>query len=140
MTYETIYPEVAKQRLDSGEWQYLDVRTVEEFEAGHVPGAFNIPYAVRGAMGMELNRDFVTEVKKHFPADAKLFLSCAAGIRSAGACDLLEPEGYTGITNMDGGFSGRSDPSGQLAVQGWAARGFQTSNEPVKGRTYAELK
>ncbi|MCP3917191.1 MAG: rhodanese-like domain-containing protein [bacterium] len=37
----------------------MDVRTVEEYEAGHVPGAFNIPYAFRGAVGMELNPNFV---------------------------------------------------------------------------------
>jgi len=139
MAYDTIDPEAAKERLDTGEWQYIDVRTVEEYEAGHVPGAFNIPYAFRGSMGMELNPNFVSEVEKHFQRDDKLVLSCAAGIRSAGACDLLD-SGFTSIVNMDGGFSGRRDPGGSVLMEGWASRGFPTTAEPQAGRTYAELK
>ena len=44
MTFETTDPEGAKERLDGDqEWTFLDVRTVQEFEAGHVPGAYNVP-------------------------------------------------------------------------------------------------
>lgn len=32
-------------------YEYLDVRTVEEFQAGHAPGAVNIPVMVRGPGG-----------------------------------------------------------------------------------------
>ncbi|KHN24869.1 Thiosulfate sulfurtransferase, chloroplastic, partial [Glycine soja] len=31
--------------------QYLDVRTPEEFNAGHAPGAINIPYMFRVGSG-----------------------------------------------------------------------------------------
>ncbi len=41
-----ITPEQAKELLDSNQgYVYLDVRTVPEFEAGHVPGAKNVPGA-----------------------------------------------------------------------------------------------
>jgi rhodanese-related sulfurtransferase len=39
-----ITPEQTKELLDSNTgYIYLDVRTVPEFDAGHVPGAKNIP-------------------------------------------------------------------------------------------------
>jgi rhodanese-related sulfurtransferase len=50
----------------------VDVRTVEEFEAGHVPGAFNVPLLFRSPMGMEPNPEFLAAVTRHFPRDASL--------------------------------------------------------------------
>ena len=35
----------------------LDVRTAEEFEAGHVPGAINIPVMLKGDAGMPCQAD-----------------------------------------------------------------------------------
>lgn len=40
-----ISPQEASQKLAEG-WTYVDVRTVEEFEAGHPPGAVNVPIAL----------------------------------------------------------------------------------------------
>ena len=44
MEIKRITPEQTKELLDSNTgYIYLDVRTVPEFDAGHVPGAKNIP-------------------------------------------------------------------------------------------------
>ena len=49
MSYETLNPPGSKERLDGG-WTYVDVRTVEEFEAGHAPGAFTPVLVVLGRL------------------------------------------------------------------------------------------
>jgi len=141
MSYQTLTPEGARALLDGGDgWIYLDVRTVEEFEAGHVPGAYNIPYMFRDpATGPRPNAAFVEQVKKHFSKGTKLVLGCAAGIRSMHSCDLLEAGGFTKLANMDGGYSGRREPSGQMVQEGWASHGYPSTLDPEEGRTYAAL-
>ena len=140
MPHETLQPPAAKELLDGKEeWIYLDVRTVEEFQAGHAPGAYNAPVAFRGPGGMSLNPDFGDVVQRRFPKDAKLVLGCAAGIRSERACEMLAELGYENLVNMDGGFSGRRDQTGNLLVQGWLDCGFETETTCADDHTYAGL-
>lgn len=141
MSYETKDPAGAKELLDEETgWVYIDVRTVEEFENKHVPGARNIPIAMRAANGqMMLNEDFVEVVRKHFAPDRKLILGCAAGVRSARACELLVAHGYTTTVNMSGGFSGARDMMGNIMEAGWESLGFACETTPAPGCTYTEL-
>lgn len=139
MDFETINPAGAKERLDQGDWTYLDVRTVEEFEAGHVPGAYNVPLLFRGPMGMEPNPEFLEVVNKHFAKDQALVVGCKVGGRSGNACQVLASLGWTQLANMDGGYSGRHDAVGALVEEGWAGCGYPTTQEPVDGRSYEEL-
>ena len=139
MSYETINPTTAKARIEDSDWTYLDVRTVEEFEAGHVPGAYNVPLLFRGPMGMEPNPAFLEVLSRHFPQDQDLVVGCKVGGRSARACELLAAEGWTVLANMDGGYSGRHDAVGRLVEEGWAGCGFPTTVDPEPGRTYSEL-
>lgn len=64
MEVKRISPEEAKTLLDSSSGHiYIDVRTTDEFDAGHVPGAKNIPVLEPGpAGGMQVNPDFVEVV------------------------------------------------------------------------------
>jgi phage shock protein E len=75
MSFENINPADAKARIegDSGVI-VIDVRTVEEFDEGHVPGAYNVPFAFKGPFGMAPNPDFATAMQKLFPSDAALVL------------------------------------------------------------------
>lgn len=59
----------------------LDVRTPEEFAAGHVEGAVNLPV-------QELERR-MDEV----PSDAEVVVYCRSGARSAAAAELLVARG-----------------------------------------------
>ncbi|MFT7677644.1 MAG: rhodanese-related sulfurtransferase [Planctomycetota bacterium] len=141
MSYETLDPAGARERLN-GEppYTFLDVRTPEEFEAGHPPGAYNIPYLFRGPGGAQPNASFLAQVQKHFDTSTSLVLGCAVGVRSAHACELLAGAGFGSLVNMDGGYSGRHDPSTNSLIEGWESRGFPTSTTPEAGRTHAELK
>ena len=121
------------------DWQFLDVRTVEEFQLGHVPGAFNVPVFLREAHGMVPNPRFVELVQKTFSADAKLVLGCAAGMRSARACDMLDRAGYSQLVNMAGGFSGATDPAGAVVEPGWQSCGLPVEAQSQDGRDYASL-
>ena len=69
MGVKRIDAERAKELLEEDEeFTYLDVRTPEEYDQGHVPGARNIPFMVRGPHGAGLHRntEFVSHVKSMF--------------------------------------------------------------------------
>ncbi len=75
MTFETLNPPATQERMDGEDWIYVDVRTVQEFDQGHVPRAWNIPFAFSDpAGGMIPNADFVEVVKRHFTFDSHLVL------------------------------------------------------------------
>ena len=140
MRFETTTPAGAKERLDEG-WIQLDVRTPEEFDASHAPGAYNIPVALRHPSGqMALNDKFVEEVGRHFPPESQLVLVCAAGMRSARACEMLVAAGYQHLVNMYGGFSGARDMSGQVVERGWQDCGYPVVNGPCEERGYPALQ
>jgi len=141
MSYRTVDPTQGKELVEEG-WTYLDVRTVEEFGAGHPPGAYNIPFAVVDpSIGrMVANPEFCDVVKKTFQPGDQLVVSCAAGGRSMHACELLVAEGYSNLVNMHGGFSGARDMSGVVLQDGWEALGYPTTDEPQADRTYDALR
>lgn len=141
MSYETLDPAGARERLTGDQSHtFLDVRTPEEFEAGHPPGAYNIPYLFRGPGGPQPNANFLSEVQKHFDGSSALVVGCAVGGRSAHACELLAAAGFESLVNMEGGYSGRHDPFGACLTEGWESRGYPTTTSPEPGRSYAELK
>ena len=72
----------------------LDVRTSTEYAAGHIPGAINID--VNAA-------DFEKKVKALEPSKTYL-VHCAAGVRSARACDKLSKLDFGHLYNLEGGF------------------------------------
>ena len=142
MPIQHIKPAAAKKLIDSNQgWTYVDVRTVEEYQANHATGACNIPFAVRDAMGrMTLNPEFAAVMKKCFAADAKLVLGCASGVRSLRACELLESQGFTSLANLQCGFMGSRDEMGQVVEPGWMGCGFPCESAAPKERTYAEMR
>ncbi|KAF4373816.1 hypothetical protein F8388_007722 [Cannabis sativa] len=95
---------VAHELLQAGH-RYLDVRTPEEFSAGHAPGAVNIPYMYRVGSGMTRNPHFVAEVSSHFRKQDEIIVGCQSGKRSMMAATDLLASGYTYITDIAGGFA-----------------------------------
>ena len=119
---------------------YIDVRTVEEFAAGHPEGAVNIPIALHDlAQGMVYNPDFVEVVESHFGKDRKLLLGCKAGPRSNSAANLLEQQGYQDVASVRGGFGGMRDPYGQVVAEGWEGMGLPVSQDNGEGTSYESL-
>lgn len=75
----------------------VDVRSAEEFAAGHLPGALNIPHdAIESRLGefagLARGKDVV--------------LYCRSGRRTALAAEVLEKHGYTGLRHLDGDYAG----------------------------------
>jgi len=72
----------------------LDVRTAQEFNQGHVPGALNIDISD-------------PQFKKKIEAldKSKTYLvHCARGVRSARATKIMAPLGFAEILDYHGGF------------------------------------
>src|SRR5579864_6787647 len=76
---------------------YLDVRTEEEFEAGHPAGARNVPILILDPASRQPrpNPEFVATVQRHLAPSTKLVVGCQSGGRSQRACELLADAGYT---------------------------------------------
>ncbi|MDQ1256733.1 MAG: hypothetical protein QG656_1333 [Candidatus Hydrogenedentes bacterium] len=72
----------------------LDVRTVAEFEGGHIPKAVNIPVAELRARIGEI---------AHVKPDG-ILVYCASGSRSRSAAVILVDEGFSGVRDMSAGF------------------------------------
>ncbi|XP_028075054.1 thiosulfate sulfurtransferase 16, chloroplastic isoform X2 [Camellia sinensis] len=95
---------VAHELLQAGH-RYLDVRTAEEFSAGHAVGATNVPYMFKVGSGMTKNPKFLEEVLLQFTKDDKIIVGCQSGKRSMMAATSLISAGFTGATDMAGGYA-----------------------------------
>ncbi|XP_024974230.1 thiosulfate sulfurtransferase 16, chloroplastic-like [Cynara cardunculus var. scolymus] len=101
----TSVPVRVAHELHQAGHRYLDVRTPEEFSAGHAVGAINIPYMFRLGSGMTKNPDFVEEVLSHFGKDDEIIVGCQLGKRSLMAAMDLLSAGFTGVMDIAGGYA-----------------------------------
>jgi rhodanese-related sulfurtransferase len=82
-----------KAKLDAREpITLLDVRQPDEFKSGHVAGARSLPLPMLATRLDELAKD------------AAIVCICLSGSRSKAACDLLQRQGFTNVTNVSGGM------------------------------------
>lgn len=140
MPIKRVSPQEAKVLMEAEDYVYLDVRSVPEFEAGHPPGAYNIPIAHMTSGGMHPNAGFLAEVASAFSKDAKLVVGCKAGGRSLRAVQALMQAGYENVVDQRAGFDGARDSFGQLQEAGWQRAGLDVAVEAEPGRSYGELK
>ena len=141
MSYDTINPEQAHALMgEDPPHVYLDVRSVEEFEAGHADGAINIPIAHKQPGGMTPNPDFLRVVTAALDPATPLVVGCKMGGRSARACEALSQVGFTQLKNIDGGFGGRPDAPDPAAQKGWQACGLPTATAADEKQTYRHLE
>ena len=87
---------------EKAELVILDVRTVSEYESGHLEGSINIPVEVLSGRLSELN------------PDDELLVYCRTGNRSTTAVGILRENGYDRVYHMDGG------------ITAWMSAGFPT--------------
>ncbi|MSP24196.1 MAG: rhodanese-like domain-containing protein [Myxococcales bacterium] len=120
-------------------YAYLDVRTEEEYAAGHPTGAFNVPFMHSGAGRYVPNPEFSAVVAAAFPKDAKLVVGCAAGGRSLKAAQALMAAGHTQVVDLRPGYGGVKNAFGQLVEPGWRAAELPIETVTA-GRSYPELR
>ncbi len=70
----------------------LDVRTIKEFEAGHIEDAANIP--------VDEIRDRLHEI----PTGKRIDIYCEAGLRGYLASRILRQNGFNEVFNLSGGY------------------------------------
>ncbi len=75
----------------------IDVRTSEEYAAGHLFGAMNIPLS-------EFQTNLAAWLPR-LPRDVPLILYCLAGARSLQAATILVEAGLTNVLNLTGGIT-----------------------------------
>ncbi|OGO20136.1 MAG: sulfurtransferase [Chloroflexi bacterium RBG_16_50_11] len=80
----------------------IDVRTPEEYAAGHIESAVLVNYN---------SADFQEEISK-FNKEKTYLIYCRTGNRSSGARDIMKELGFREIYHMDGG------------ITEWQAQGF----------------
>jgi molybdopterin/thiamine biosynthesis adenylyltransferase/rhodanese-related sulfurtransferase len=89
---DEIDPAGAETRL--GEAVFLDVRELDEYEQGMIPGSVFIP---RGHLESQVENKLTNR-------GAPVIVYCAGGVRSAFAAKTLRELGYTDVVSMAGGF------------------------------------
>ena len=74
----------------------LDVREPDEYAAGHLPGAINIPRGI-----LEFKIGMVPELAR---SNSSILLYCRTSGRAALSAVQLQRIGYTDVISMGGGF------------------------------------
>ncbi len=92
----------AKEKIDRGEAQFVDVREMHEYAAGHATGTQHIPLnSVSGRINeLAENKDII--------------FICQKGQRSALAAEYAAAAGRTRLYNLEGG------------TDAWVAAGYPT--------------
>lgn len=99
-----VSPRVAAELMRWPETVVLDVRTPEEYAEEHIAGATLLPL-------QKIQDEFQTdEVAPSLSTPIVVY--CAAGARSARACEALAACGFTRLHNLQGG------------LRNWKAEGF----------------
>ncbi|GJD08216.1 Senescence-associated protein DIN1 [Galdieria sulphuraria] len=102
---ESIHPSEAHHKKLRESWKHLDVRTKEEFTAGHAKDSICVPIMVKGKEGkLEENLSFLQDVCKFFKKDDKILVSCLKGPRAMKAIEKLREAGFSQVLNVAGGF------------------------------------
>ena len=80
------------KKYQNEELNLIDVREVHEYQAGHAPGARNIPLST------------LEQGYKELTSDQEYYIICQGGGRSASACQFLKAQGLA-VINVEGGMN-----------------------------------
>lgn len=83
-----------KNEISNESVQLIDVRTLKEFNSGHIKGAKNIDV---------FSKNFALEAEK-LNKNSPIFLYCQSGMRSRKASKKLANLGFKTISDLKGGY------------------------------------
>ena len=106
-----VSPAEAHAKMQNESFTYVDVRTEDEFAAGHPEGAFNVPISHASASG-----------------------------RSAKAQQGLISAGFTRVLDQSAGWAGKKGNFGETLEAGWSKSSLPTETGHPAARAYATLK
>jgi rhodanese-related sulfurtransferase len=140
MQVRRVPPREAKRLIDEEGYTYLDVRSEQEWQAGHAAGSLNVPLAfLQPGRGLVPNPDFVSVCEALFGKDAPLLVGCKSGGRSQRAVQVLQQAGFRNAVDLQGGFGGETDGFGRTVTPGWAAEGLPSTDECPPEHGYEHL-
>lgn len=90
---ELVTPKQFSEAIVENEGQLIDVRTPNEYNAGHIEGAQNI----------NLHDDTFAKQINKLDKDKTVYVYCKAGRRSAEATKTLKENGFKNVVELDGG-------------------------------------
>lgn len=87
---DRISPQEYQTTVATQQHMLIDVRTPEEFRAGHIPGAVNI------------SLQSLPERMATLPKDQPLIVYCRSGARSSNAAQMLTRAGFEQVSDLGG--------------------------------------
>lgn len=105
-SFQRISVDAAKELLDSGAAQWVDIRDELAFRQGHIPSAVRIDNT-----NLET---FIAGADKQAP----LVVCCYHGISSQNAAQFFASRGFGHVYSLDGGYEGWCGAYPQLSSRG----------------------
>jgi len=93
--YEVLSFDDFKNKISKNDVLLFDVRTMEEFNSGHLKGSVNIDF-----YDEKLFDKFFKKVKKSEP----IYIYCRSGNRSQKSSEILKKLGFVKIYDLEGGY------------------------------------
>ena len=84
-----------ERQLARKESQLLDVRTSEEYSAGHIRNSLQADW---------LNRKEFIDIVQHLDKNQSLYVYCGSGVRSNDAAKWLRADGFQNVFELENGF------------------------------------
>ena len=81
---------------------YADVREIEEWDEGHIPGAIHVPLSRLDSLADPNSSHAAAEITRH--RDAPIVVYCELGKRSLLAGKALQELGYCNVVSLKGGY------------------------------------
>lgn len=93
---KNVDPSTFQQHLSNNDVQLLDVRTMDEFNSGHIKNAL---------LANWMDKNEFTQHVQYLDKDKPVLVYCASGGRSSQAAKWLEEKGFNHVENLKGGFT-----------------------------------
>jgi len=85
-----------QKAISSGEYKLIDIRTEEEFAAGHIKGASQVDF-----YQTEKFNSYLDSLDKN----QKYLIYCRSGNRSGQALEIMKKKGFLNASDLAGGIS-----------------------------------
>lgn len=85
-----------QQLFSTGNYTLLDIRTQEEYLAGHLPKSQQVDF---------YQTDSFSKFLDNLDKQAKYLIYCRSGNRSAKALTIMQAKGFTSVSDLSGGYN-----------------------------------